>query len=198
MADSGAQQMRSATAALRLEIERAGYYPDLVSDALDIALAGEPVVASVVHHEPHFDRDELRRHVSVLVLTASRLVVGHVDEYPEDEAHPLPYASASTEAVPLARIDSVVVTRTVTAPDAYRSGDPAQEAVLTVGWGALSRLDLEPAGCGDPACEADHGYTGTSAADDLTLRVSAVAEGRDVVRRLLEFARALSAATAGR
>ena len=67
---------------------------------------------------------------------------------------------------------------------------------LTVGWGAVARLDLEPATCGDPECEADHGYTGTSTADDLCVRVSAEGDGAEAVLRALEFARALSAATA--
>ena len=181
---------------LRLEIQRAGYYPDLVSDTLETALAGEPVTSYVVHHEPHFDGDELRRHVSVLVLTPTRLVVGHTDEYPADDEHPLPYATTSTEAVPLDRIGSVVVSRTVSSPASYAAGGPAREVVVTVGWGAVSRVDLEPATCGDPQCEADHGYTGTVTADDFSLRVSEAAEGRDRVEALLTFARTLSAATA--
>ena len=36
----------------------------------------------------------------------------------------------------------------------------------------MSRIDLEPASCGDPPCDADHGYTGTASNDDLALRVS--------------------------
>jgi hypothetical protein len=67
--------------------------------------------------------------------------------------------------------------------------------VLTVGWGAVSRLDLEPATCGDPECDADHGYTGASTADDLSVRISAEGDGEDAVAQALEFARALSAAT---
>jgi hypothetical protein len=183
---------------LRLAIQQAGYYPALVSDTLGTALAGEPVQSYVVHHEPHFDRDELRRHVSVLVLTPTRLIVGHTDEYPSDEAHPLPYATTSTEAVPLDRVSSVVVSRTVTSPASYRTGDPAREVVLTVGWGAMSRVDLEPAGCGDPECEADHGYTGSLTSDDFSLRVSEAADGGRRVEDMLDFARTLSAATVRR
>ncbi|HEU0212962.1 MAG TPA: DUF5998 family protein [Jiangellaceae bacterium] len=180
---------------LRLAIQQAGYYPNLVADTLETALAGEPVHSYVVHHEPHFDRDELRRHVSVLVLTPTRLVVGHTDEYPSDESHPLPYATTSTEAVPLDRVSSVVVSRTVTSPASYRTGDPPREVVLTVGWGAMSRVDLEPAGCGDPDCEADHGYTGALTSDDFSLRVSEAADGGNRVEDMLTFARTLSAAT---
>ena len=42
------------------------------------------------------------------------------------------------------------------------------EVVLTIGWNVLSHMELEPAHCGDENCEADHGYTGTMTADDLT------------------------------
>lgn len=193
MSDGTALQRR-----LRTDIERSGYYPDLVSDVLDTALAGEALESYVVHHEATFDRDELRRHVTVLVLTPTRLIVGHTDEHPPDETCPTPYASASTEAVRLERVDSVVVTRVVADPAKHRPGGPSREVVLTIGWGAVSRIDLEAATCGDPACEADHGYTGTSSNDDLSLRVSEAADGAAVVSRALAFAAALSQATAER
>lgn len=189
MADTGTRE------GLRLAIQEAGYYPDLVADTLETSLAGEAVNSYVVHHEPHFDRDELRRHVSVLVLTPTRLVVGHTDEYPSDDTHDVPYATTSTEAVPLDRVSSVVVSRTVTAPAAYRTGAAALDVVLTVGWGAMSRIDIEPATCGDPECEADHGYTGALTSDDFTLRVSAAGDGTNRVEDMLTFAKALSAAT---
>ena len=49
--------------------------------------------------------------------------------------------------------------------------------MLTIGWGGVGRIDLEPAGCADPDCDADHGYTGVLASDDFSLRVSAAADG---------------------
>ncbi len=181
--------------ALREEVERAGYYPALVSDALDIAVAGEEVVAHLVHPETTFDR-EVRRHVTVLVLTNTRLVVAHADDHEPDEFSPEPYASASTEAVPVRQVQSVVLSHAVAHPEKHTPGATPRELTLTIGWGALSRVDLEPAGCADPDCEADHGYTGTLAADDITLRLSAEAEGAEAVRAASRFARALSAATA--
>ena len=183
---------------LREDIQRSGYYPELVSDALATALAGEMVRSYLVHHEAAFDHDELRRHVTVLALTDTRLIVGHTDEHPADETCPDPYATASTEAVRLERVDSVVVTRVAARPAAYRSGQGLREVLLTIGWGAVSRIDLEPAACADPDCEADHGYTGTSSNDDLSLRVSEAADGADVVAKALTFAAALSEATATR
>ena len=62
-------------------------------------------------------------------------------------------------------------------------------------WGAIRRVDLEPAQCSDPDCEADHGYAGTVTADDFSIRVSAAADGTDAVERLLSFARTLSQST---
>lgn len=186
------------TARLRSDIERSGYYPALVSDALDTAMAGEDLVSYVVHHEATFDHDELRRHITVLALTPTRLIVGHTDEHPADPTTGASYATASTEAVRLEKVDSVVVTRVVSNPAGHTPGGPVAEVVLTIGWGAVNRIDVEPASCGDPSCEAEHGYTGTSSNDDLSLRVAQVADGQEVIDRTLEFAAALSEATAAR
>ena len=180
---------------LRREIDRVGYYPTVVADAVESALAGEQVKAFVVHHEPTFDRDEVRRHVTVLVLTPSRLLVAHTDEHPPDDLLPAPYASTSTEAIPIHRIGSVAVTRMVANPAESGPEPGVTEAVLTVGWGAVNRVDLEPATCGDPDCVADHGYSGTFAAEDFALRISSSADGQGAVERLLEFAHALNVAT---
>jgi hypothetical protein len=185
---------------LRSAIEQSGYYPDVVAAAVASAVAGEPVVDFMVHHEPTIDeRDEVRRHVTVLVLTSSRLILAHTDEHAPDDLLPAPYTSSSTEAVALSAIRSVVVNRMVANPESY-AGRPipapgANEAVLTIGWGAVGRIDLEPAGCADPECDADHGYTGVLTSDDFSLRVSAAAEGPEAVANLLGFADALSART---
>ena len=178
---------------MRAAIERTGYYPEVVSDGVATAVAGEEVVSWYVHHEPTIERDEVRRHITVVVLTQSRLILAHTDEHAGDDLLPHPYTSTSTEAIALSSIKSVVVTRMVANPTS--GPQPAAEAVVTIGWGGVSRVDLEPAQCADPHCEADHGYTGVVASDDFTLRVSAAAEGHDAVTSLLEFAAHLSAAT---
>jgi len=192
--------MNDPALGLREAIEKSGYYPDVVTDAVLKAVAGEPVVSHLVHHEPTIDeRDEVRRHMSVLVLTPSRLILAHTDEHAPDDLLPAPYTSTSTEAVAVSAIRSVVVNRMVANPASY-AGKPipapgANEAVLTIGWGAVGRIDLEPAGCADPECDADHGYTGVVTSDDFSLRVSAAAEGPEAVADLLDFADALSART---
>ncbi len=156
--------MQDRHAQLRSAIENSGYYPDVVADGVDGAVAREAVVSYLVHHEPTIDRDEVRRHVTVLVLTPSRLIVAHTDEHAPDDLLPAPYTSTSTEAVMLSNVRSVVVNRMVANPASY-AGKPvpppgANEVVLTIGWGGVGRVDLEPAGCSDPQCDADHGYTG--------------------------------------
>ena len=128
---------------LRVAIDKSGYYPDVVS------VAHEQVVSYLVHHEPTIDeRDEVRRHVTVLVLTPSRLILAHTDEHAPDDLLPAPYTSSSTEAVTLSAVRSVVVNRMVATPEAYVGGAAApgaSEVVLTIGWGAVARVDLEPA-----------------------------------------------------
>jgi hypothetical protein len=186
------------TGDLRAAIEHAGYYPELVSETVETALGGEAIRCWLVQHEATFDRDELRRHVTVLALTDTRLLVTHTDDHPADDHDGVPHATTSSEAVPLHRIGSVIVSRTLADPVNHRAGTPPYDVVLTVGWGGVSRIDLEPATCGDPNCEADHGYTGTAATDDLSVRVSAEADGEESVRQALEFARVLAAATAQR
>ncbi|GAA2103701.1 DUF5998 family protein [Microlunatus panaciterrae] len=190
-------RVHSTKADLRAEIAACGYFPELVEDAISLAVADEELLDFVVHHEPTFNRDEIHRHITVLALTPTRLVVGHTDDHPADPNIPGNYASSSTESVALRQVNTVVVTRVVTKPEDFHAGSPdIHETWLSVGWGAMRRLDLEPASCSDPQCEADHGFTGALVGDDLTVRMSAAAEGPDRVARLVSFATALQRAAA--
>ncbi len=184
---------------LVVAIEKTGYYPQVVAAGVRAAVAGEHVASFLVHHEPTIDRDEVRRHITVVVLTGSRLILCHTDEHAPDDLLPEPYTSTSAEAIRLAEIRSVVVNRMVANPASFGGGEEPtpSEAVVTVGWGGINRIDLEPASCTDPECEADHGYTGVIASDDFSLRVSSAADGQEAVDALLEFAESLSARTQG-
>jgi hypothetical protein len=187
------------TAELGAAIEQNGYYPAVVREGVLAAVARERVVSFLVHHEPTIDRDEVRRHITVVVLTPTRLILCHTDEHAPDDLLPQPYTSTSTEAIKLDQVRSVVVNRMVANPAEITSTPvPAPaEAVLTIGWGGVNRVDLEPATCSDPQCEADHGYTGVIASDDFSLRLSSAADGQVAVDRLLVFAETLSASTQG-
>ena len=193
------RETRVVTDGLRAAIERSGYYPGLVSDAVASALGSEPVTAYVVHHDAIFDPGmEVRRHMTVLVLTPTRLVYSHTDEHPAEDPDSRPRAETSTEAIRFGQISSVALTRVVPDPAAYVPGVTLpSEVMLTIGWNVLSHLELEPAHCGDENCEADHGYTGAMTADDVTMRISEAADGADAVVQVLAFAQALSATATG-
>lgn len=180
-------------------IDKSGYFPAVVKASMTASLAGERVVAFLVHHEPTIDHDQVRRHMTVAAVTPSRLLLAHTDDHAGDDLLPQPYASTTTEAIPLRRVRSVVVNRMVANPEKFvgEIDVPTTEAVVTLGWGGVNRIDMEPAACSDPDCTADHGYTGGFASDDFSLRVSAAADGADAVDRLLHFADCISALTSG-
>jgi len=191
-------ETRVRTQDLWVAIERAGYYPGLVTDAVASALGPEPVTAYFVLHDAIFDPGmEVRRHMTVLALTPTRLVYSHTDEHPAEDPDGRPRAETSTEAIRFSRVSSVSLTRVVPDPASYVPGETMPtEVILTIGWNVLSHVELEPAHCGDESCEADHGYLGTITADDLTLRISEAADGEDAIREVLAFSSALTAATA--
>src|SRR6201988_412401 len=93
-------ETKAASGGMISAIERSGYYPGLVADAVSSAVGAEPVVSFVVHHDAHFDPGmEVRRHMTVLALTPTRLVFSHTDEHPAEEPDSRPRAETSTEAI---------------------------------------------------------------------------------------------------
>jgi hypothetical protein len=201
--DQTMTQRRPLPSSLTRDIERAGYYPALVADVVESAVAGDDVVSHLVHQETTFDQDTVRRHITVLALTPSRLVVVHADDYAAEHDHDEPddvdpqstaTATATSECVPLSAVRGVMLTHVVASPATYVPGSLGRELTLTLGWGAVSRVDMIPATCGDPNCEADHGYEGTVTTDDIGLRISADADGEPALAQAMAFARALSAA----
>ena len=199
------RDMRSAPALpadLTAAIERAGYYPALVADVVESALGPDSVVAHLVHQETTFDQDAVRRHITVLAMTPTRLVIAHADDHEgipgsaEGDAG-LPVATATSETVPLTSVRGVMLTHVISSPDTYVPGSLGREITLTIGWGAVARIDIVPATCGDADCDADHGFEGTVASDDISLRISADADGDRALTDALRFARTLSGAIGG-
>ncbi|EMY32460.1 hypothetical protein D477_020028, partial [Arthrobacter crystallopoietes BAB-32] len=173
------------------DLNRAGFYPVLVADVVHDALDGREPLSHVVHLETHFDRNEVHRHITVLVLTDDMLVITHVDDQQLDEAGEQVMAQISTESVPVSQIRSVVLSYIYAQPQNYKPSDQARELTLAIAWSGGQRLDMGPAGCADPQCEADHGYTGNIVQEDIVLRVSAEADGAQAVQNAKAFARAL-------
>lgn len=172
-------------------IERAGYYPALVADVVESALAGDDTVAHLVHQETTFDASTVRRHITVLALTRAKLVVAHADDFSDGEPHEA-VATATSETIPIGAVRGVMVTHVVPSPDQYVPGTLGREVTLTLGWGAVSRIDIMPGQCGDPSCDGEHGFEGTMASDDISLRVSADADGDAALAAAITFARVLS------
>jgi Family of unknown function (DUF5998) len=198
---------RPLPSSLIKDIERAGYYPALVADVVESALAGDEVVSHLVHQETTFDHDTVRRHITVLAVTPTRLVVAHADDHAAEQVEGEPdssaphagpqstaTATATSECVPLGAVRGVMLTHVVASPATYQPGSLGRELTLTLGWGAVSRVDMIPAACGDPNCEADHGYEGTVTSDDIGLRISADADGEAALAQAMAFARAVSVA----
>lgn len=178
--------------ALRIDIENAGYLPVLVDDVVAAAVGHDPVVAHLVHQEMTFDAEAVRRHMTVLVLTEQRLIIGHADDHESDQPDHGHMATVTTEVVPLRAVRGVMVTHVIPDPETFTGGLTGRAATLTLGWGAVSRLDLVPANCADPQCDGDHGYEGTVAGDDISLRIAAESEGEDALAKALSFAAQLS------
>lgn len=181
-------------APLKAAIVRAGYHPAIVCDVVAAAAGSESVEAHLVHQETTFDHDSIRRHITVLAMTDSRLLVIHADDHQDDPRGPVDVATATSESIPLRDVRGVMLTHVIPEPEKYVPGSLGRELTLTLGWGAVSRVELLPGACGDQTCDADHGYDGTITADDIALRVSADADGEDALANALAFSRALSAA----
>lgn len=167
------------------EVAECGFYPELVCDTIAAGLSDAEVVGHLVHHEATFSGREIQRHMTVLVLTDNHLLICHTDDGDQGAAD---RALTTAEVVALRAIDSVVVTRSIANPESFPSPDSKLvETWLTVIWGANHRLDIGPGACEDPNCDAQHGYTGVQAPNDLTLRMSPAGDGSQSTQRLLEF-----------
>ncbi len=129
----------------------------------------------------------MRRHLTVLVVTRSTLVITHADDPRRARARASGRHRDERDR-PAARRARRLLTHVVASPDDYVGGRLGRELTLTIGWGAVSRLDLVPATCGDRSATPDHGFEGTVASVDISLRISAAAEGDDALAEALDFA----------
>lgn len=167
------------------DLETAGYFPQTAAQSLERLLRKNRPVAHLVRAETTFDGPEVRRHLTVVVLTAAHLLITHLDDDPADALNPSQVVS-TTERIRLQRITATGLSQVF---DTDGQQGPGQESEITLGvsWDGSRRVDLERAVCEDPNCQLDHGYTGTIAPSDLALRVSALADGSGAVDAALAF-----------
>ncbi|APX31640.1 hypothetical protein BH708_01695 [Brachybacterium sp. P6-10-X1] len=170
---------------LLTELETAGYFPQTAAQSVQRSLHGGRPLAHLVRPETTFDGPEVRRHLTILVLTATHLLVTHLDDDPADALNPSQVVS-TTERVRLKGIFSTGISQ-VFDTDGQRTPGRESEITLGITWNGSRRVDLERAVCEDPNCQVDHGYTGTISPSDLALRVSALADGDDAVEAALRF-----------
>ena len=102
-------------------IDKAGYFPALVRDVVATALAGDEVRQHLVHVETTFEQDELLRHITVLVLTPTKLVIVHADDHDDPAAGGVrstrQAVTATSETVALSFVRGVTLTHVVTSPE---------------------------------------------------------------------------------
>lgn len=167
----------------------AGYFPQTAEASMERSLRGRRIIAHLVRPETTFDGAEVRRHLTVLLLTRTHLLVTHLDDDPADALNPSQVV-ATTERLRLSRIGAVGLSQVFDTDGQSVRGTEA-EVTLGISWGGSSRVDLDRAVCEDPECQADHGYTGSVAPADLALRVSALADGDRAVADAIAFHEAL-------
>lgn len=163
-------------------IKQTGFFPRIVESALRRALGGEEPLAQVLRLDADFDRGSMFRHLTCAVVSPSAFIQVHVDEL-EDGG-----AGVSTSIHPLSRLGSIATLEVLADPEL---GGTLSELTLTVDVQGARRLELEPAHCEDPNCEADHGYSAASFPDDLTMRISAAADGPEALEEAETFVEVL-------
>ncbi|MDR2253489.1 MAG: DUF5998 family protein, partial [Bifidobacteriaceae bacterium] len=60
---------------LRAQLVAVGYFPEILGDVVDASLGGEPVEAFYVHPDVAFGNGTIGRHLTVLAVTRTRLLV---------------------------------------------------------------------------------------------------------------------------
>ena len=91
------------------DIKHAGFYPDLVLEVVDDALAGMNPDAHFVQHETHFSRDDFHRHITVMVLCGEHVIFAHLDDQHLEGDAQGTVAHVSVEAVHLSALNAVTI-----------------------------------------------------------------------------------------
>ncbi|MCI9887797.1 phosphodiesterase [Micrococcales bacterium 31B] len=176
------------------DVTRAGYLPEIVITSMAIACAGEEVRHHIVLPETSVNHHGVQRHLTVVALTDTRLITGHVDDFDgeTDQAH---VATARTESVRLGDVRNISISHVYAEPNQVTRQHVPNELAVSIAWGNARRSEIEPADCGNSECDADHGYTSLSGGDDLTLTANWAQDGGDKVMELIDFAGILSTLT---
>lgn len=165
------------------DIERAGFFPQLALRALHRLIGDDQVRASLVQVEAAFDRGSMFRHLTVLALTSRSFVQIHIDE---GEDH----SAVVTSAIrPAHAIRGISVQEVVADPT---NSDETTEMTISIDMASQKRTDIEAMRCDDPSCQADHGFQARTYPDDVSIRVSLLADGAQTCADAVELTDAIS------
>ncbi|MCL2803841.1 MAG: DUF5998 family protein [Micrococcales bacterium] len=181
--------MSDVTALIRQELDKVGYFPDLVEGMIDLALACEQPTSFLVVPESTLGEGTIGWHVTFLAITPTRLVVVHIDD--ADLVDGKTTAASTSTAAKLESIKQVRVSQMIDNPAEYSGPDHDRLLTVSVSWGMATSIEVEPAGCADPGCEADHGWQGTASTEDAGFTVSTDVNGPELVVAAMEFTRRL-------
>src|SRR5699024_7800969 len=130
---------------LALDIERAGFYPQLVADVMVQQLGDREILSHYVHVETHVGYDDLNSHITVLVLASGNVLAAlHLNDLQDEVPGGPPRASVATEIVPLSKIGSCVVTTGYDDPQHYEPGEAPSEVTLVLSWAGGARMEFVP------------------------------------------------------
>ena len=116
------------------DIKHAGFYPDLVLEVVDDALAGMNPDAHFVQHETHFSRDDFHRHITVMVLCGEHVIFAHLDDQHLEGDAQGTVAHVSVEAVHLSALNAVTISYGFSQPQAYNAGSTAPTEISFQSW----------------------------------------------------------------
>lgn len=151
-------------------------------------LLDEPVHGHFATVQTSFDGGSISRYTVVLVVTPTRLLYLYASDQPfPDSDTPV---HVQVQAIPLRQLPTVNVVYGHTSTD-----DEPEELMLSIGWGTFHRVAIDAGHCGDPQCEANH-VQGGLCNEDIQLRVSVQADGREKMNEVQQFVQVLRRANA--
>ena len=171
---------------LLTELETAGYFPRRrLPRACSVRCTARVPWRTSIRPETTFDGPEVRRHLTVLVLTATHLLVTHLDDDPADALNPSQVVS-TTERVRLRGSSSTGLSQVF---DTDGSRSPGREAEITLGitWNGSHAWISSVPSARTPTARSTMDTRARIAPSDLALRVSALADGDDAVDAALRF-----------
>src|SRR5699024_6308229 len=120
---------------LAIDIERAGFYPQLVADVMGQQLGERKILSHYVHVETHFGYDDLHRHITVLVLAQGNVLSAlHLNDLQDDLDDGPPRAAVATDLGPLSSISSDSGTTGYDTTQDYQSGQSPTYVTLVLSW----------------------------------------------------------------